>query len=219
MPVWNASPSEIRISPSDIPNLESIVGGGAQKSLVKHLWLAVDLPPFETLDPSQARGNSRDAASDHVIQSIANLFDALSTWDTRGLVLQISVHPVTETEDFAKDYRFESHQGDPKPTWVTPIHDQYHYWLQGEAPKAGAAAAVHGDIVTASTALHPPRKLAQVPAITGLLMRRQTRGRVPWPFLHHVLASLPNLESVDLEVWRMAYRNCLSTERPEFGKL
>ncbi|KAL8846935.1 MAG: hypothetical protein Q9221_008003 [Calogaya cf. arnoldii] len=153
-----------------------------QKKLVKYIWLGIELP---TYDDYPIKTGLPDHYSDIVGEAIRSLYDTLSRWP--------------RTEDLVLDIEANDAQG------TVICHDLCHSCTRAEQtiPPTEKAVGVYewrfhqieltGDVW---------RVLEKVRAVTGLLLRRQTRRAWEPASLRAVIGRLTGLQELYYEPWR-----------------
>lgn len=181
-----------------------------QRILDKHIYFKIELPRY----------NCRSCKSPNYISSrnnvttrnaVMNLFSILNEWKPMGqLKLELYADSSSDAEHWFKNYSTDSDgegseggDGSDKRLSGSPIrwHDPKHGWINGtqvNGPPGLAVLRWYNRID-----LRPAYPLPRVEAVTSLLVRRQVRRSLTPSSLGLVLRSLPRLECLVYEPWRM----------------
>ncbi|KAF4982355.1 hypothetical protein FZEAL_2007 [Fusarium zealandicum] len=184
-----------------------------QIDLVRHLWLRVELLPYDcpSCNTPESRGTSD---RNHLIvqNALIKLSTILSGWTDRGhsnsaahgsgLTLEISVHSPSDSKHWFKNILFS----DVSESEVDRVRvNRSHGWLNGQLfvkPNCNTVARLFGDPIY----LAPRVRLPAMRSVKHFVIRRQTRRFLSKETLDRILGSLPNLESMQLELWRRQNR-------------
>jgi hypothetical protein len=193
-----------------------------QRGLVEHVWLCIQLKPYDCplCDESEKQQWS-DCNKDTVGNAVWALFRILSRWKPHqsrgnaGITLEISVHSPSDSEHAFKDCQFETpiDSTSLEQPVSANMNDPIHGWTNGQrtaVPKLDAISRVYQVRINIGTPIDigARYKLPQVEVVTRLLIRRQTRRQLTSLSLRQILASLPKLEHMNLEIWRRWYSDC-----------
>ena len=174
---------------------------------MKYIWLCIELleydcPQCNIFDESD---DWHESNMKIIEKSIRELFLILSTWEPSGnLTLDISVYSKSDTKHYFKYLHIGSDaipesDNDRK---ALNMHDPDHGWTNGELvslPSDGSILRLYEDI---EIALDFWQELPEVPVVTSLLLRRQTRRRWEARTLEKLFKLLPRLHLVFYEPWR-----------------
>ncbi|KAF5677615.1 hypothetical protein FHETE_1666 [Fusarium heterosporum] len=244
----------------DINDFSTIVKGHRKKFL-KHLWLRVTLPKYLTpVCKVEESPKVLWEANNIFTESISNLWDILSGWDTpqyeaQSLTFELSVHSPSDWVEYIKeDSSIESdmpmYKGYLATESIDPykntqdVHSEYKrlqdtmadaalripsflqvsFWMtiidnllgwkplcfDNSTTRPNNNNPTYGSKDRATPASEQGTdedeqlQLPEVPAITKLLIRRQSfRGICPTA-LGSILESLPNMQEIHVERWRCA---------------
>lgn len=190
------------------------------RSYVNYIWLCVELKRYSSLEAYS--GNSCSLSQQdlsRVVKAIRTLFTELSKWEPSGkLLLDISIHSPSDSDHLLKYLWF----GPDFPSSeclglgnVDHLLDDagncWHDWsAAGKADKLirkTMSSIYPEDSPPSADALEREFKwwdqLSQVPAITGLLLRQQTRRTWLLSTLDEMLSHLPRLQEVFYEPWKL----------------
>lgn len=224
--------ARITLTPPRLADLSSMVR--RNRSLVNYIWLCVELEPYSSLEAFS--GDSQFISQEDlslIAKTIWNLFAELSEWEPSGkLLLDISIHSPSDSDYLLKYLTF----GPDIPSnecflslgdWnhINTAGKNWNNW--GAAGKADKPirktlnsiylddSSLDDEILDRE--LHWWDRLPEVPAVTGLLLRQQTRRRWFSSTLEEMLDHFPRLQEVFYEPWRLPDRG--SQVEADSGKL
>ena len=173
---------------------------------MKYIWFCIELIKYYYSDWKYGKSNAWHSSNIKIIgRAIGKLLLILSTWKPSGsLVLDISIHSHKEPKHHFKRLPFGSdavpESDDNEDTAKT--HDPLHGWVNGEkvflTPQNFIQALLKGTKIEVESS----QKLREVTAVTGLLLRRQTRHGWHPLMLKQLLSILPRLQEIYYEPWR-----------------
>ncbi len=173
---------------------------------VKYIWLCIELQQYDCLLCEDPETDSWHESNTRIVgRAIRELLAVLSTWDASGsLMLDISVHSPSDSKHHFKSLRFGSDAVPESDDDDEPfdVNDPRHGWINGELvslPPGKSINRLFEDIEMASDFW---QDLPEVPAVTGLLLRRQTRRRWEPRTLGNLFDRLPRLQELYYESWR-----------------
>ena len=219
--------ARIKLTPSCLADFGSIIR--RNQHLVRYIWLCVELEHYSSLDafasssyhPSKSESLSyKDLA--RVVKAIRDLLHTLARWKPSGeLLLDISIHSPSDPSYLLKYLTFEPDidENDCMSPGSAKLGDRagFNWALWSTMGKAGKpirktfnmihAVGPVADIET-SKAWEQQLwgKLPSVPAVTGVLLRQQTRRQWFPTTLQKILACFPRLQEVFYEPWRRVWR-------------
>ncbi|KAK7426012.1 hypothetical protein QQZ08_007460 [Neonectria magnoliae] len=191
---------------------------------IRYIWFRLELQRYDctVCAPEElALWGLNNIDNTFIANAFESLFSTLSQWKPNGdLVLDVSVYSLSDCEhwfkylDFGPDIppsecSFPLRHGEPS-AW-TPIDDPSHGWVAGRqetAPNHFAINKVFDEIMgegpfeEREPEMQWWRGLPSVPAITGILLRQQTRRRWKPTALANMLTRFPNLKEICYEPWR-----------------
>lgn len=183
-----------------------------QSHLVQYICLDIELPRYTCRCCRQPESRSWTSRHSSIIRAnILKLFSALSTWQPTGrLILELNAYSPSDSEHWFKNYHFGlEHEDDGdlahQQEATTGRHDPNHGWVNGqqvEAPRALAILRLFSPLC-----LSLPKKLPEVHAVTGLVIRRQIRRQISPAALRLLWERLPRLESIVYEPWHAWWRS------------
>ncbi|KAH8755028.1 hypothetical protein F5883DRAFT_430874 [Diaporthe sp. PMI_573] len=212
--------ARIKVTPPRLADFSSMIR--RNRSQVNYIWLCVELEHYSSLKAYS--GNSRFISQRDlslVAKAIRTLFTELSKWEPSSeLLLDISIHSPSDSDYLLKYLTFgpdiPSNEclglGDVDYTDKSG-HDWNNWSAAGKADKAIKKALstiyLHDsspDDEVFEREVEWWDRLPQVPAVTGLLLRQQTRRRWLSSTLQEMFAHFPRLQEVFYEPWRLPYR-------------
>lgn len=201
----------LKLTPSRFASFAKITH--RQRTLVKYIWLCIELHVY---DCSQIKelGNDRwhKANIDVIGKAIWGLFGILSTWGpSESLVLDISVHSPSDPQHYFKQLQFGSdaipEANNAQGTIIS--HNSCHGWVKFQQVILPSEEAIEDAIDSYFWYFQDIemtgdfwRGLPEVTAVTGFLLRRQTRRRWEPETLRAILGRLPRLQEFYYEPWR-----------------
>ncbi|KAL7944683.1 hypothetical protein V8C42DRAFT_358365 [Trichoderma barbatum] len=207
--------TRIKLTPSRLASFGSMTR--RNRALVRYIWLCLELQEYDCSECSpEGPEEWLISISDNLQINTAfqDLFATLSTWEPNGnLLLDISVHSPSDSEHWFKYLTFEpdipsgecDQRRDPEQSMLAKLNDQRHSWMDGRrasAPPVHAMLRLFKEVMGSSQRKNPWRpRLPLVPAVTGVLLRQQTRRRWNLRALCFMFACLPRLEEVHFEPW------------------
>ncbi|KND90416.1 hypothetical protein TOPH_04909 [Tolypocladium ophioglossoides CBS 100239] len=194
-----------------------------RRGLVHHLWLRVELPSYDCSMCRQHETAKIMRKHNPIIRkAFCDLFAILNNWGERtlldadsqgrGLTLEISVHSPSDSEHCFKNISFD-HLSDEDDVCV--LEDATHGWVGGRRtfqPGRFTTARIFGN----SIYVNPRKRLPAVRVVKHLLIRRQTRRHFWHTTMRHIMRSLPELDSVRLEIWKRPSRGIQAANDAEF---
>ncbi|PYI04763.1 hypothetical protein BO78DRAFT_275387, partial [Aspergillus sclerotiicarbonarius CBS 121057] len=178
---------------------------GPRRRYVKHVWLNIEFRPYTCRvcqSPLSEKWKYRDTPI--MGQAISRLFSILGTWPsaTDELTVEFSAQSPSDSQHWFKDYHFGAHGADEaRDLLPVQFHDPVHYWENGrqlDLPPKHALWRLYG---RSGVRLQP--EPATVPAVTGLVIRRQCRNRILPKTLQEILFRLGRLKCLVYEPWRV----------------
>lgn len=188
-----------------------------KRHLVGYIWFCLELQP--NLEDDCELVSSRDA--NRIASGIKDLFSALSMWEgSGGLLLDISVYSRTDPEyHYHKDYAIKPDVPSNECNSAASMHQllrakatdrrSKRFWAEPDHPDThkslGLLAA--NDILfdNGEREAHWWQQMPLVPAVTGILLRQQTRRQWSPVTLAHMFTRLPRLWDIRYEPWKDWY--------------
>ncbi|KAH6876403.1 hypothetical protein B0T10DRAFT_552542 [Thelonectria olida] len=195
-----------------------------KRDVIKYIWFRLELQQYDCTKCApdhQSLWGLNDGDNMLITKAFQSLFLTLSQWKPNGsLMLDISIYSLSDSQHWFKylDFRpdippsessFPPWHGQPS-AW-TPTDDPTHGWVAGRqetAPNWFAIEKVFDEIMCEGPfdeeepEMQWWQGLPSVPAITGILLRQQTRRRWKPTALANMLTRFPNLEEIWYEPWR-----------------
>lgn len=196
--------SRLKLTPSRLANFNNMTH--RNRSVIKYIWFCIELQEYDCSQCEEAETDAWWESNTEIIkEAFRRLFSILSTWEpSANLILDISIHSPSDSDHFFKYLDFGSDiipDPDNKQDLVN-INDPRHGWLNGHQtslPSEMSILRLFGDIEIASDFW---QELPEVTAVTGLLLRRQTRRRWEPRTVEELLKRLPRLQEIYYEPWR-----------------
>ena len=213
--------SRIKLTSSRVANFGLMVH--RNRSLVRYIWLCLQLQEYDCAEcePQDVYPTALSYAENSLITTaFQDLFSTLSVWEPgSSLLLDISVYSPSDSEHWFKYLTFEpdvasdmcSRDIDAEQLMLVKANDPHHGWVAGSSvsvPSYLAIEKVFGEIMGEGPFDDEEeegqwwQQLPLVPAVTGVLIRQQTRRRWKPAALAHMFARLPGLQEIHYELWR-----------------
>ena len=176
-----------------------------QRHLVKHIYLSIELPSYPCHGcTGSPRPDHEDY--DHIIgQAIDTVTSILSTWETEGpLTLDLNATSPSDTNYWAKNFRFDDDHDADAPIPETGWHDPIHGWQKGvqtDPPEFSELQQLFMPVVLGRPAESPP----PITAVTCLMIRRQFRRYFVPSILDPLLGRFHRLTDLIYEPWPFLY--------------
>ncbi|KAJ5778681.1 hypothetical protein N7520_001927 [Penicillium odoratum] len=194
------------------------------RALVHYIWLCLELQKYDCTACAThsylklANTPNPDAAL--VATALQDVLSTLSTWKPNGeLLLDISVHSPSDSEHWFKYLTFEPDLPSDEcslslcteQSTLANFDDHQHGWISGSQNSPPPERAFYKlfdtiidirDKIRWSCPLEEVDRLPLVPAVTGLLLRQQTRRRWRPNELQLILECFPRLQDLYYEPWR-----------------
>lgn len=196
--------NRLKLTLSRLPEFRDMVH--RQRRLVKYIWLCIELQQYDCSQCETEETDSWHESNTIIIErAFRELLSYLSTWEPSGnLLLDISVHSPSDSKHHFKYLHFGS-DAVPEPEdgqERANTHDPHHGWVNDKQicpPSIRSIYRLFGEI---EMPLDFWKDLPVVTAVTGLLLRRQTRCRWEAETLEELLKLLPRLQKFHYEPWR-----------------
>lgn len=193
------------------------------RALVHYIWLCLELQEYDcTLCAPEDLEMMGISNTDNtlIITAFQDLFSTLSTWEPNSnLLLDISVHSPSDSEHwfkyltFGPDIRFDECGLSlyTEQSMLDKLNDHRHGWIAGSQNSTPSKLGIHkvfdeimgeGPFVNDEEEDQWWQQLPLVPAVTGVLLRQQTRRRWKPTALGQMFARLPRLQEIYYEPWR-----------------
>ncbi|TGO49244.1 hypothetical protein BCON_0216g00180 [Botryotinia convoluta] len=213
--------SRIKLTPACLADFGQMVH--RNRSLVRYIWLCLELQEYDctecdTRDPELYSLSNVDNTL--IATAILNLFTTLSVWKPgNSLLLDISIYSLSDSKHWFKYLTFEPdvafdmfdrNQHTVASMTVRPT-DHHHGWIAGSQnsiPSSDALEKTFSEIMGVGPFDDKEQEgqwwqqLPLVPAVTGLLLRQQSRRRWKPAALARMFALLPGLQEIHYEPWR-----------------
>ncbi|KAL8754825.1 MAG: hypothetical protein Q9199_004068 [Rusavskia elegans] len=201
----------LKLTPSRFASFAKITH--RQRTLVKYIWLCIELQVYDCWQMRDFGCNRWHEANINVIgKAIWGLFSILSRWvPSESLVLDISVHSPSDSQHYFKQLQFGSdaipEANNAQGTVIS--HVSCHGWVISQQAVPPSQEAIEDAIDRYYWFFQDIemtgdfwRGLPEFTAVTGLLLRRQTRRRWEPETLRAILGRLPRLQEFYYEPWR-----------------
>ncbi|TLD19110.1 hypothetical protein PspLS_09890 [Pyricularia sp. CBS 133598] len=188
-----------------------------RRHLVTHIWFIVEFPTYSSysseINPQEPLDN---IPSYFFWQGINSLFQELCQWSApfargdEGITLELSMWSPSDNRYSFQDIDFG--EGDCLRSFPNieddfqrhtfPLHAPPHGWVQGS--RFRSATRMEWQKIRHFIYLHDEIDIGMlsVVAVTGLLLRRQTRADLHVSAYQAICSRLPNLAQVHLEMWQ-----------------
>jgi hypothetical protein len=181
--------------------------------LVRYLWVKIDLAAYDCPDCVDYSPQCCDLLRSHndalVNDTIRRTFDLVRSWDREqgpgapGLTLEISACSPSDMEHvFYNDLHFDTSPFDVYKALERNrpnISHSGHGWIQGRRTGPPSLKSIY---LVGGFLLCNVDGLPIVPAVTGFIVRRQTRWHLGPAILAGIIQSLPCLRCLHIESWR-----------------
>ncbi|KAF5628020.1 hypothetical protein F52700_8314 [Fusarium sp. NRRL 52700] len=175
-----------------------------QRDLIRRIYLNIDLPAYTCLQCQRVSVPSDPVKL--IREALRTLYKALKAWKpTCHVTLELNAYSLSDRQHCFKNhlYGFENeNDGDlleKQKAWDDPNHG----WVKGkqvDLPTIRVIGQLFGIVIPDGSA-----RLPKVPAVKGVVIRRQMRRKVDPPALTKLLKQFPNLESINYEPWRTLF--------------
>lgn len=223
--------ARIRLTPSRIPDFDSMTHRNRALVRYIWVCLELEKYDCPYID-YQSIYNWGGRMTDNMVVTTAlhDLFSALGAWEPQSdLLLDISLYSPSDAEYWFKELTFvpdfpspeacdRALCGTAEARRASIAGDEKHGWTHGGPPGVAIAAAFHALLSRPyGAAFHALgwgkseetkrqydwwRRLPRAPAVTGLLLRQQTRRRFSPLSVAPMLRCLPRVREVHYEPWR-----------------
>lgn len=210
--------ARIKLTPSRLADFGSVTR--RNRGLVRYIWLCLELEKYDCTQCASVDDLGLSEA-DHLLIATAfqDLFSTLSTWKPGSdLVLDISVHSPSDAKHWFKyltvmpDARSDQGKDRWDPSqWEDQLKaPNFKDCHSGSDPRKfeWAITKVFDELIrpedfdTDWLKNEWWEQLPLVPAVTGVLLRQQTRRRWSPRALKYMFARLPMLQEIHYEPWR-----------------
>ncbi|KAH7143820.1 hypothetical protein EDB81DRAFT_652426 [Dactylonectria macrodidyma] len=222
--------SRIKLTMSRLADFGSIIH--RNRALVSYLWLCLELEEYDcSRCAPHIRARSGVSNADNILITAAfqDLFSTLSTWEPSGeLLLDISVHSRSDSEHWFKYLTFEPDSPSDEcnlnrrleQAMSVRVVDPQHRSIAAHRNATRAEKAIYKvfDQIMGGEPFDDDeqedrwwQQLPSVPAVTGVLLRQQTRRRWRPEALAHMFSHFPRLQEIHYEPWRK-WHGCQNLE-------
>ncbi|KAH7370890.1 hypothetical protein BKA65DRAFT_562826 [Rhexocercosporidium sp. MPI-PUGE-AT-0058] len=213
--------SRIKLTSSRVADFGLMVH--RNKSLVRYIWLCLELQEYDCTgceNKDRELWGLSNAENTLITTSIQALFSTLSMWEPdSSLLLDISVYSPSDSEHWFKYLTVEPDDAPDRcgriqhaeQSMLVKATDQHHGWVAGSRISIPSQDAIHNifDEIMSEGPFDDEEEEGQwwqqlplVPAVTGVLLRQQSRRRWKPAALAHMFARLPGLQEIHYEPWR-----------------
>ncbi|KAH7159821.1 hypothetical protein B0J13DRAFT_580996 [Dactylonectria estremocensis] len=192
------------------------------RALVRYIWFCLELEEYDCTmcAPPEEVSNVNHSDSKLVTTAFLNLVSTLSTWEPNGeLLLDISAHSPSDSEHWFKYLTFEPDTpGDDcfrnrcvEQEMLAKMNNHPHRSISHCRASFRAEDALYKifghimspeHIFTYKSTYQWWQLLPSVPAVTGVLLRQQTRRRWDPFWLERMFSLFPRLHEIHYEPWR-----------------
>ncbi|TLS25752.1 hypothetical protein PpBr36_07922 [Pyricularia pennisetigena] len=203
-----------------------------RRHLVKHIWFIIEFNMYSSQNSVIHPHDSLDSIPSHFFWlAINSLFQELSVWGPpyargdKGVTLELSMWSPSDNKYSFQD--IDLGEGD----WFTSfpeieddferhtfaLHAPTHGWVLGS--RVRSATRMEWQKLRHFICLEDDIDMPSVVAVTGLLLRRQTRTDLHVSAYNAICARLPNLAHVHLEMWQEWEEARIKDKTIELGSL
>ncbi|KAI1402932.1 hypothetical protein F4819DRAFT_507019 [Hypoxylon fuscum] len=213
----------IHLTPSRLTDVDTILR--RNRALVGYIWFCIELESYDCATCASANVDDwglSETDNTIIMTALQSLFSTLSAWPPNGnLLLDISVYSPSDSIHWFKyltcspDNPSDKYNRNRRPDQVerVEVDDHQRIWNANNRDCAphkneNAIEKVFDEIMCAGPFSTEEeewqwfRQLPAVPAVTGLLLRQQTRRRWKPLSLLEMLARFPELQEIQYEPWR-----------------
>ncbi|KAF5969216.1 hypothetical protein FCOIX_11005 [Fusarium coicis] len=194
--------NRLELNGASAEGLETII---LQRHLIRRVYLNIQLPLYRC---RQCPGYIPSFVAVKLIkEALRKLTKALATWrPTHHITLELNAYSPSDPDHCFKShlYGFEYENDVNFLEKQIVLHDPVHGWFRGKQVAPPTPAAVHQLFSTIIPKISGKR-LSKVPAIKGVVIRRQMRRKIDCVALSELLKKFPNLESINYEPWRVLF--------------
>ncbi|KAI7770042.1 hypothetical protein LZL87_003532 [Fusarium oxysporum] len=168
-------------------------------------WHALIAP--KNLNRLELNRASAEGLTTIILEALRKLSEALAAWEpTDHITLELNVYSPSDPENWFKNHLYGfKHEDDgnlleKQKTWDDPKQG----WIKGKQvvlPKAAAIQQLFKAVISEVSGVKTP----QVPAVKGIVIRRQMRRRIDPLTLSNLLRQFPIVESINYEPWRVLF--------------
>ncbi|KAG5750396.1 hypothetical protein H9Q72_006083 [Fusarium xylarioides] len=173
-----------------------------QRHLIRRIYLNIELPFYKCF---QCQGHSSSISPVKLTEeALQKLSKALAAWEpTHHITLELNAYSPSDLDHCFKNHLYGfKHENDgnlleKQKSWDDPIHG----WVKGKQVRPPTTAAIlqlFRTVIAEVGGKRPPK----VPAVKGVVIRRQMRCQINRVALSKLLKQFPNLESINYEPWR-----------------
>ncbi|KAF5724097.1 hypothetical protein FMUND_1162 [Fusarium mundagurra] len=177
-----------------------------QRHLIRRIYLNIELPFYKC---RQCRGRSSSIEPVKLTEeALQKLSKALAAWEpTHHITLELNAYSPSDLDHCFKNYLYGfKHENDGNLLEKQKaLDDPNHGWVKGKQVRPPTTAAIQQlfrTVIAKVGGKGPPK----VPAVKGVVIRRQMRGEIDRVALSKLLKQFPNLESINYEPWRVLFR-------------
>lgn len=189
--------ARIKLTPSRLADFDSTVR--RNWDLVGYVWLCLELDEYDCTECESPDYKVWivSETDNLLITAIQDLFSTLSTWEPNGdLLLDVSVHSPSDSEHWFKYLTFSPDTPSDECGWngcveqaklqAAKLDDHRHGWKAGSRVAAPNSHVIYnlfeeimgeGPFKSEEQECQWFRQLPSTPAVTGVLLRQQSRRR------------------------------------------
>ncbi|KAF4943962.1 hypothetical protein FGADI_13043 [Fusarium gaditjirri] len=192
--------NRLELNKASAEGLKTII---LQRHLIRQIYLNIELPTY-TCHLCQRYSDS-DEPSGLLEEAVRKLSEALAAWGpTNRITLELNVYSPSDLDHWLKNHLYgfkheeDSNLLEKQKTWDDPKHG----WVKGKQvalPNAAAIRQLFKPLTSAVGDVKTPR----VPAVKGVVIRRQMRRRIDPSTLSSLLRQFPRVNSISYEPWRV----------------
>lgn len=211
--------ASIRLTPSCLAEFPSKTH--RIRHLVSYIWFCLELDKYDCGSGMESTLMLKRTGDSILASGFQNLFSTLSTWPDSGILLDISVYSPSDLEHWMQfsptrpDFPLDDRGWSQGMEQALPPNASHHEddWIIGNEDcvcRLSYTLSKRFGMIGNKSSLFDGEEdearwwqgLPLVPAVTGILLRQQTRRQWNPITLAHIFSRLPRLHEVYYEPWK-----------------
>ncbi|KAF5658539.1 hypothetical protein FCIRC_12871 [Fusarium circinatum] len=192
--------NRLELNRASTQGLEKVI---MQRHLIRQIYLNMELPDYYC---TQCRNYSHLFDPSMLTkEALQSLTKALAAWEpTHHVTLELNAYSPGDPNHCFKNHLYgfehENHENllEKQEAWDDPDHG----WFEGKQKEPPKTSAIQQLFITAIAEVGSASS-PKVPAVKGVVIRRQMRRKIDRSALSKLLKQFPNLESITYEPWRV----------------